>query len=357
MGGNVTIGDQEASRIDLKKNRRTDIVSFLIPSLQKINQEVEKISGVPMWSQELFRSLDFLSGSAKHFIDLDLVDDDTFSAVKPSVGDIDTKVPIAMEKMIEDALGKMVGKTFGDLTYIGSKKSAGQIISLWKSKRLGINVQIDFEMVDFENGKPTQWANFSHSSAWEDMQRGVKGVAHKYLQRALSVKSLRSIVILKGKTKKPTVTTSTDLAFSVMKGLRQKLKPVLDKDGKILITDGLETYEEIPTSESEYITSIDLMFKVFFGKMPTSQEEKMMWSSVGICELVKKYWNKQDQEKLLLGVANTLWGKGAQGLYRGDPASDLDEKTAMYEFIRNELKLNPIPEVEKWKQDYYKNYK
>ena len=351
MGGNLKLvtstGSHEASRIDLQSSSRTNIVAVLLQSLKIFNKTVEKNVGISLWTDKVFNNLGFLSGSAKHFFDLNSIDDSSFVSVKPSVGDIDTQVPLSMESLIQGFLDTAHGTVCGDLTFIGYKKSAGQFITLWSSKSLSQNVQIDLELVDFENGEPTNWSNFSHSSSWADMKKGLKGVFHKFAQRALSTKTLREITLLKGKKKVPTKVTSTDLAFSVMKGLRVKLKEV---------GDGV--YEEIPTDESTYITDIDAMFKMFFGHLPSKQEEEMMWSFVGIIELVKKYWSIKDQSMFILGFANTLWGPGAQGIYRGDPARDLDEKTPAFEYLISQLKCSyDSKQVETWKAAYYKVYK
>lgn len=354
-GGNIVIGDQEASRIDLKKAKRSTVASFLLPSLDTLNREIEKRCGIPLWNQSLFNSLGFLSGSAKHFLDITTIEDDKFVEVKSTVGDIDTQCPLSMESLIEDSLKKMKGVKCFDLTFIGYKKIAGQFITLWKSQKLGYNIQIDLELVDFENGKPTQWAEFSHSSAWIDMEKGIKGVAHKYLLRALTVKSLKNVIILKGKNKQPKELVATEIAFSTL-GARQKLKQVFDDSGRPRKINGLDVYEEISTAQSGFVTDLDVIFKMFFDVEPQNNETKLLWSTVGLCSLVDKYWNDQDKKKFLLGFANTLWGRGAQKLYNNDPQSDLSDKTAMYEYVRQTLRLSNPSEVDKWITAFYRTF-
>ena len=89
MGGNVSIHGEDATRIDLTKVSRTNVVSKLLQSLAKINEAYKKKFKMEMWSKKAFNSLSFLSGSAKHFFDISTFKDDKFVDVKPTVGDID----------------------------------------------------------------------------------------------------------------------------------------------------------------------------------------------------------------------------------------------------------------------------
>ena len=246
------------------------------------------------------------------------------------------------------------GKKFKNATLIGFKKSAGQSITLFAFDDPKINIQIDLEYVDFLNGVPTAWSDFSHSSDWNDVMAGIKGVFHKFLLRALTTKTLRDIIILKGKKEVPTKIKSTDLAFSVTSGLRVKIEPVVDNDVHRVI-DGLQVYREIPTAKSNYVTELNTMFEILFGHKPTSTEIKQFGSFVGGCELAKKYFNHNEQATVILGFANTLWGAGAQSLYRGN--QDLDNKEKMIAFNKMVgifgVEFNKA-EVEKMHREYYK---
>jgi len=332
-GGNFAVGDIEADRIDLNKISRKEIVPVLKQSLTQISIAFEKFSGFPLWSNELLKSNEYLSGSAFHFFDTSSRDDDTFKSVKPSVGDIDTQVDGTLEPKLKNFLDSLSTTKFGDLTFVGFKKSAGQFITLWTSTKFKINIQIDLELVDYHNGKPTPWSQFSHSSEWSDMEEGIKGVAHKYMLRALDAKNLKDVIVLSGKKRVPKVIKATELAFSVQNGLRIKLAPVLDDSGNHVNENGLLVYNEIPSSESNYIKDIRVMFELFFGKIPTANEVKQFSSFVGLVDLCKKYNTQSDNHKILSGFVNTLWGKGAQSLYRDDKLKDFKEKKIMFEYI------------------------
>lgn len=356
MGGNVSLHGEDATRIDLTKINRTNTVSKLLQSLAKINEAYKKKFKMEMWSKQAFNSLAFLSGSAKHFFDLHSHKDDKFVAVKPTVGDIDTMVPLDQADLILAFLDSIYKKTFGDLTFIGYKKSNGQYITLWKSKSLGYNIQVDLELVEFANGLPTTWSSFSHSSHWTDMSQKIKGVFQKYALRALSTKNIRPILLLKGKKKTPTVVTSTDIAFSP-NGARYKLKPVLDEFGHIVKTDGLETFEETTPQDTGYVTDLDVMFEMFFGRFPTKDDLDKFGSFIGVVDLVKHTWSPDHQKNFIMGFANTLWGQASQKMYRGNAGDDLKEKTAAFEYLLGQLTVNyDEATVNDWKTKFYAAY-
>jgi hypothetical protein len=355
-GGNVQIDGTEAERIDLTKHERKVVVAKVDAGLAAINKAFQKQMGKPIWNAELFASKAFLSGSAFHFFN-GKIDDKTFTKVKSSVGDIDTQVDKELDAQLKEFLTQNKGKTFGPFTLVGFKTSAGQHISLWHLDEPSINIQVDLEMVDFnEKGHPTEWSNFSHSSAWEDMTKGVKGVAHKYLLRALEAPSVKDVVI-KAKTARGTdkVVKSSTHAFSVTHGRRQKLKPVMDENGKQVMVDKMPAYHEMSTSESKGTTSLVEIFTAYFGHAPTAAEVKKMGSFTGLIDLIKANLDKIDWQKITDGFGNTLWGGGAQGLYRGDPDKDREEKDSMFKVLLKDLGTKDT--FANQREAFYKAYK
>lgn len=355
-GGNVSIDDQDADRIDLSKLNRTKIVKKIDAGLHAINSAVKKDTGKAIWSDTLFKSKKFLSGSAFHFFN-NAIDDETFKKHKGSVGDIDTQVDKTQDAALKDWLTKNKGKSFGPFTLIGFKTSAGQHISLWKLTDEGINIQIDLEMVDFgEDDHPTEWANFSHSSAWEDMTQGVKGVAHKYLLRALDAPKLKDVVI-KAKTARGTdkETKSSETAFSVTHGVRKKLKPVIGDDGKQVMVNGKPAYHEMSTAESKGDTSLPNIFKNYFGRAASADDIKKLGSFTGLLALINKTFKDGDKQKITDGFARTLWGPQAQGLYKGDAQKDAEEKNSMMKLLVKTLGTKDSYDADR--KEFYSNYK
>lgn len=353
-GGNVVFGDEEASRIDLEKYNRAEVVDVVRTFLSEFNDAVENITGIKMWNDKLFDSNLYLSGSAFHFFDTKGIDDLSFKEVKDSVGDIDTQINVNQQSMVEKALAQMSSQSFSNnVEYINFKKSPGQFITLWKFPDFDLNIQVDLEFVEFDKrGFPTDWAQFSHSSAWEDLEKGLKGVFHKFLLQSLDApKFIRMIQRYKRKRGGKVHNRSTH-AFSVGRGLREKMRPVKDRDGNIVEYEGLPEYEELSTKQSPGTTDLFIIFNHFFGIHPSEEELKMMGSFVGTIELIKRHFSPSNWAKICDAFANKLFGKGAQALYREDPQRDLNEKMRAVNYITAELNVDPDKYVE-LKKEYY----
>lgn len=342
-GGNVEIDDIAAQRIDLTKISRTEMVNEIDKALKVANAAFNKMYGVPLWSPKLIDNKEFLSGSAFHFFNLKIPDLE-FVKFKPTVGDIDTMVDKDLGEKAKEFLTKYKGKKFGPATLIGFKPNPGQdtLISLWGFADPAVNVQIDLELVDYAKGSPTDWSKFSHSSAWEDLSVGIKGVFHKYLLRSLTHKDAKDRYIqMKTKLKK---VTSSDLAFAVTGGVRRKYEPVIDPKTKkpAVAVDGIGIFKEIPASESEYVNDIKGMFTLLIGRKPAKGEEKYLGSFVGLLSLINKYFTAEDKSKITQAFIELLFGSAAQQLYKGDPATDKREK---------EIALKKLIEILKVKVD------
>ena len=353
-GGNVVIGDKEAERIDLTKYSRGEIVPVIRKGLKAISDSFESSYGLPIWNDELFNSNKYLSGSAFHFFDT-AIPSTLFVSKKPSVGDIDTQIDVAMTPQIKHFLDKSEGKTFGPLTLIGHKVSAGQFITLWYLEQFDINIQIDLEQVDFANGKPTDWAQFSHSSAWVDVKSGIKGVAHKYLIQSLHADKKEPIIILTGKKRTPKETDKTKLAFSVQKGLRVRYVPHLE-DGVQQVINGKPVYDELESKDSVFITELRTIFTMFFDKEHTAIELEEMNSFTGAIQLVKRHKSHTEQVEVFEDFFDRFFGPSAQKIVRANNEKDLDEKFPGVALFASEIGLDInhyIPRI----TSYYKNSK
>lgn len=346
-GGNLTLpGGEEAEQIDLKVTDRKIIVPILNQVLGAINSDFAKRYKTPLWSPELLQSGEFLSGSSLHFFNVKGIDDETFVAKKPKVGDIDTQVDKQQEANLEEYLNSIQGKIVGPSKFLGYKRGNEQFSSLWELTDVPIKVQIDLEFVDYAEGKPTPWSQFSHSSSWDDLSAGIKGVFHKYLMRAFTTNTLRQRYIMTktGKIQAKPV-TSTDVAFAVASGkgggMRQKYEPVIDPDtGKQLEKEGLPVFKEIKPEDSTYVSDIGGMFEIIFGRPPKdAAEEKLLWSFTGGLQLAEKNLSNEGKTKLANGFIMTLFGPTGQGLYRNDPARDKAEKMVALDTLLKTLNL------------------
>jgi hypothetical protein len=365
-GGNVELPNPEdpnkphrAERIDLTKIIRSQIKPQIDQVLRSFNQTYQNTYKVPLWSPELLQNKKFLSGSAFHFFD-EKIPDEEFVTVKPKVGDIDTQVDIAQKANVEKFLIAQKGKQFGPATLVGHKPSGDQFITLWDFAEWPIKIQIDLEMVEYNQGAPTAMSQFGHSSAWADIKQGLKGVFHKYLLRALTTGSLKDRVIQmkSGKLKK---VTSTDVAYSDQYGMRDKYEPVMDPaTGEHKMIDGLPVYKEVSTADSTYVNNLPGMFEKVFGRVPSKQEEQQMWSSTGLVELVKANTDPESQRKIANGFMLTIYGPSAQTMYKDDPAEDQREKDIAWNFLLTQLGLANDASLKKAAADakaqFYANY-
>jgi hypothetical protein len=357
-GGNVTITassgeSKEAERLDLTKKDRAKYSKIIFDSLLEINKKAK------FWTDEVIKNKKMFSGSAFHFFDSSILDTE-FKSFKPTVGDIDLQVDEKDASKVETFLKNNIDKTFGELTLIGYKKSAAQFISLWEiaiDKKPDHNIQMDFELVEFENNEPSEWSQFSHSSDINDLKAGIKGYHHKMLFRSLSwknVKEINTMKVMKTKTKFDKLTTNL-IAFSVDKGLRDKYKKV-EVDGKTI-------YQEVEPKDSEYTKNIteilNKLFELESSNKFTSAELKQASSFVGTLTLIKKYTTKDEQKNIFNGYLNVMFGKGAQGLYKGTSGAELDQKEKMIgvNHFMKELKISLTDENKEMITEYYRSYK
>ena len=366
-GGNLQVGDKSADAINLQVQNRTAMVKLLDELLHAINNAYAKQYKQPLWSPELIQSREFLSGSSLHFFNVKGIPDETFVAKKPKVGDIDTQVDRDQEQNLNAFLTSITGKQLGPATFVGFQRGNEQYSSLWEFQDPPIKIQLDLEFVEYAGGKPTEWSQFSHSSSWDDLQQGIKGVFHKYLMRAFTTNTLRQryIQTKTGKIQaKPVV--STDIAFAVASGagggMRQKYAPAIDPaTGQQKEIDGIPVFTEIAPKDSTYTSSTDGMFEMIFGQKPSAQDKKLLTSFVGGLQLANKYLDDEAKQKLANGFLMTLYSPGAQGLYRGDPDRDRAEKGVAWNTMLATLDLADKTSVQaKADQEattYYQNYK
>lgn len=355
-GGNVQIGPHAAERINLVKIPRGKMVPIIDELLHAVNSSFNAKFKTPLWAPQLLQKKEFLSGSAFHFLN-PAIPDEKFVKHKPSVGDIDTMVDEKKREQVELFLKSNTGKQIGPATLLGFKPNPGgdQFITLWEFTDPAIKVQIDLELVPYNDLGPTDWSKFSHSSDWADLEAGVKGVFHKYLLRAFTTNTLKDRLVQMKTKLKPV--KSTDVAFAVSGGMRQKYEPVLDDNGQQKVVDGLPVFKEIPAKDSTYVNSPAEMFELIFGKPPVGGEEKLMGSFMGGLQLANKHLDAAHKKLLLDGFVNTLFGQTAQELYKNDPESDKAEKEVALNTMLKSLGMKPDASIEQMKNNFYANYK
>lgn len=259
MGGSLIVDNVEPVPYNLEQG---------LGELYSILQVIKNHQ--PGWSNDVAIE-EYLAGSSSVAIDNRV----TMRNKGIELGDID----VFVDKTIYDEFCiTMLGSDHRFLLYF--RKGKTRSTSLMKVENLVR--QVDFIPCEFENGKPKQFFKFSHSSNMVDMNKGIKGFAHKLLCRAY--------------------TAGTNYHFSVDYGLRE---------------EGSFDYD------TDFISCVNKVFKCNSYKV---------WS---FTSLLRELGNKpiEQQANILGKFVLLVFGKDRQKTSRF-PEKDLANMTAVY----NELK-------------------
>ena len=380
-GGNLVIGDVQADRIDSSK--RSQVVPVLQKFVQSLNTAYAQQHDGPIWNDSVIASGQHLAGSSFHFFNRPEITDEIFAGVKSTVGDIDIKVDKNKNQDIRKWLSSLPqGAVIGPAKFVGMDgKDSEQVLTLWQfpsivltdedNKQKPITIQIDLEMKDYEDGKPTDWAGFSTSSSWEDLEQGIKGVFHKFLIQSLSVLTKREFMLQKyrkvrGKDEYQPSTrqqvTDTTVSFAIKSkeggGLRLKYSPVIDDNGEPETENGLPVYKKRPTTNYQK-DLVEIFYQLLDGNISRDQlkqQKNSFWSFIGVANMVKNSLSNEDKASTVAAFADKLFAKGAQGLYKGDPDKDREEKTVAIRKLIDILETKP-DNLESMISDYYADYK
>ena len=336
MGGNVKIGNQTADTIDIKQIDR----HFIQNKLWGIITYIQVISSVDgnIWSNETItkRRVDIFSGSSRYLMDNN-IDNITLLTHKDTFGDIDIQLPLEKNTQFHKIIDHLTNNpSFNGVKFIGAKNSTKQVITLWHIEQLNINIQIDFEFVDFalnaeDEYLPTEWSTFSHHSSWRDIQCGFKGVFHKMALRALCAQTLQERAVLKPNSK-VVIEYCTSIAFSVNFGLREKLE------------DNFTYHTEIPKNEWVYYTDVeDIIIRLLSGNKENKSTKRIAfaelcdaYSFVGLLNIIDRSLDESGKEKFKQGFKELLFGHGAQRI-SNDEIVDTKIKTDAIKYMESIL--------------------
>lgn len=345
-GGNVSsqspgwqgLSDQEAEEIDLKIHNRDFMVKQIYQLLDAQNNEFKKTHGRYIWEPALLKSGKMFSGSSLQFFDIQSVSTQDFveKLKKVKVGDIDTQVDQEIGEDLTAWLTSIIGKKIGNGTFLGFNSS---LSSIWKLDNPPVRVQVDYELgpYDPETKSPTEWFAYSHSSHYDDMAAGIKGVFHKYINRALthSQQSTKYVarVLKKGVKISDTPVTDSDYSFAVSSaqggGLSKKYKPYINPEtGEPMEKDGIPVMQQLDTKDRDYIQNLDQQFQITYGRKRTDADKKLQGSFVGTLQLMNKSFTPEQNEAVANAFLEILFGRGAQMITKDDPTRDRDIKFA-----------------------------
>ena len=387
MGGNVigfnkkTNLQVKAEKIPLKKIGRSEFTKKFTQVFRKINSLFEKEYKKTLWKDENLFSGMMFNGSTSYIFNSSIPDDEIVK-YKEYVGDIDIIVPQEYKKELWNLLDKLEGKEIiPGVTYIGCNKptisSIGEqinsvfIINFGNEK---VAAQVDFEFLPVNNGIPSEWAKFSHSSSFLDLKEAnLKAVHHKYLIQALvGGASMRNDIIVvtpsatannwKSKIKKGKLALDIPriLKFSVGKGVGKAYEPLLDESGNIITSNGKEVWREIPVSKRDYKTNIKEIFQLAFNvPVVNANELKLFNSFVGIIKLIKKYLNQKQIENTFFRYIDKLWGDHAQEIEPDNEEKDYGVKIAGYNYFIKQISWlkKYDKKIKNQINNYYKNWK
>ena len=387
-------GTHSAGKID--SNNRAAMQPAVKQLLVDINNTFTRQYGKPIWSSELLEKevQTFISGSSKWFMMLRQpnpnfdpqqpasdanpkeigVTDKDFQRVKKKVGDIDTQIDRRLEPQIEEFVHKNIGKSVGSATLVGTKKGSDQWLALWQLNEPPITLQVDLEFVDYVKDQrgfeiPTDWAQISHGSAWEDLEAGMKGVFRQWLYRSLAKVAPTDKYIAKvagaGKNKSmklfggddgkelisdinnpPPPFHDANFSFAVASvgggGVRAKYRQPTPEENVPLEINGVPVMVPLSPADSEYIKDMSQQFEQFFGVPAEGNETQMMASFVGSVELMKKYFTPEQQQIAVNEFLKINFGNGAQMIEADNPTEDFKIKMTAIDYLLDQTGMKAM---------------
>jgi hypothetical protein len=345
-GGNVSsqspgwqgAADQEAEEIDLKIHNRDHMVAQLQELLAAQNESFKAAYGRYIWDPKLLASGKMLSGSSLQFFDVKGINTQDFlnKLKKTKVGDIDTQIDQDMGDEVTAWLKSIIGKKVGNGTFLGFNSS---LSSIWLLDDPQVRVQVDYELgpYDPKTNAPTEWFAYSHSSHYDDMAAGIKGVFHKYINRALThAQSSEKYVarVLKKSVKiSDEPVRDSDYSFAVTSsqggGMSIKYKPYIDPaTGQPMEKNGIPVMQLLDPKDRDYIQNLDQQFQMNFGRKRGAADRNLQGSFVGTLQLMNKSFEPEQIDAVARAFLDILFGPGAQMITKDDPARDRDVKFA-----------------------------
>ena len=385
MGGNVTAiikstgFSTRAEKVNLKEIGITEFRKVVLELFESLNEKFYSAYGTYIWNNEEILTSGYAFNGSTSYIMNPVYTESKILQHKNNCGDIDITVPHELKEQLWELLDSLENEFITvNCQYMGSNKltvsSIGeQINSVFKMKFKtvnevnAVNVQIDFEFLEYKNHKPTEWAKFSHSSSFEDCLLNIKSVNHKYLIRALvGAASVRNDIIIATPKSSPEKiilskskihNTPRMLKFSVSRGIRVAYEPLIS--GGTIYHDGKMVYKEIPSKTSSYITEIQEMIKLIFGVVEVSEKDLSNFQSFGgVINLMKQYLTDSQIYETHQRYLELLWAPDgrlrAQELEANNPGLDYDIKHTGYLYFIKELNL--MNDAAQMITTYYKSY-
>ena len=306
-GGNAKAKNGvEASKVNIKaftdkqyESYKLDIINLILA----INKKFAETYDEPLFpSNNLITSAKIFSGSGHSFFKKSK---EEYTAVKPKLGDIDVQVDKKKKDQVKEFLVNNEGTNFAGFTLLGTQFGMDFFNIFQAPKKYNpaaTNIQIDFEFVNYnEQNDIDEFDIFSKNSSWDDLKQGIKGFAKQQLLPAI-YKAVYAVpgVVFQNKKDFPSKGQKGDevsyKTFGPM-GSRVKYNQVKDAEGNPVNYEGKPAFREIPTAQSTFNRNLDVAFKEMFGKKPSPEEKKQMYSFVGVLSLMKKFLTEKQIQR------------------------------------------------------------
>lgn len=282
MGGNIRVIKDGiatvAQTIPLARIGRSRFCDCVRDILYDIADRTE------CWTDANISTGEIFNGSSQYVFNPELTDSD-ITTVKKTIGDVDVMVDEDFREYLIRYLNTINKKEFKGFVY---NKNIDQIHSVFRI--FGVNCQIDFEFTKFNDGSPSEFSRFSHSSSFLDAEYGIKAVFHKFLIGAVTYTTSQNILIADSNGKIVNDGKQPKFAvFSVVDGFKIKYKPLYDRIRQEFVTRfGLQVFVK---NKSPYSTNVKRFYKYLFNVDNLDNFEKF-WSFIGVCELIKQTFTR-----------------------------------------------------------------
>jgi hypothetical protein len=331
-GGNLPFTDptkpEQGSRVSdsIDSGRRDEESGHFKDMFNSIDNGFKKQHGHNLFGNAL-KNNTHASGSAEAYNNPN-ISTERFKKAKASMGDYDVQVPEEHKEKLKQYI--QPGQKHGKFHVVHVDGTGSQVHAVVRHEDTGKHHQIDFEPVEYdkETQEPTQFEKFAHNSHIDDLEKGLKGVHHKYLLQSILAAHSKPAIISKmtGRGKARTEVQDegsyTPHTFSVDKGMREKWKTVGEKDGKPIV-------QEQPSKGAEYTKHLPTIYRNLFRRDPSDQDIQDMHHFGGLVDHIKKHIPPEHHGKIFDTFVNKLWHPSAQETSI-DPVADKKLKDTAY---------------------------
>lgn len=306
-GGNVSMNGHEAQKMDISVLEDSEYDAFrqdIIKMLAEMNDRLKNDYDITLYKNlGSLKAGKYFSGSTEQFY---AHDKDEFVPYKKTLGDIDTQVDSGTKTSLKSALNELVGEKFNGFELVGTKYGADYnnlFVPPSKYHKVSNCIQVDFEFVGMDDaGELTKFDKFNKNSSYIDLKNGIKGLFKiGFISDLFKTKYEMDGVVFQNKKDAPSKAaegkTLSKFTFG-NKGVRQKYNPVMGADGKQVKWEGKLAYRINDMVEDGNEKDLEKIFNQLFEADYTDENAELFDSYTGLVQLVSKYWDKTNIERL-----------------------------------------------------------